>query len=597
MTQRKNKRIILKRIIAIFIFLTLITLLLGDVIAEQETIRDIEIKIILDEIEPNEEYTKLFRVENLDHVAGTTDLLHFLLNATILGNETTIKWNTTRSINKYTETGLGTINLTEGKYELCAQITPINFQDPNMTNNKACKTIWTTGYEFNETKQDASENQTNTNQTNNITQPNNETNNETNEINICDCALEIITEKTIYEEGETISFIIRDCWTNNTYIQEIEYWAEDLFGKITKTKLNTTSKNAKSYTPRIQETEKTFLLKARISNCTKTYEKIIIIKNKEEEQKETFLEINAQQEAKPGDTIIIELTGYKGKTLKTLITMQLELNEKRQSEQLKAYITKQKTEFQFKIPFKIPEKLPYGTHEYEITAKGLDEETKTLILINNPEQTQDIKPIIKSFYTRKQKFEEDINIIISWDGPDNTKIRITTQKETKEIKPENKTLTIPVKIRTHDEAIIAELKINEETKDIALLKLNLQIDEQIIAPEINEIKKQEEKEQETEETEKIQEIKQPAKDLLIKNEEEINEIKEQEKEQSKIPNLVTTKTTTMTKTINNVTDKLSEHKKQAIFAIIAITSLILLFKKEINQTIKKIIKRKKNQTL
>lgn len=118
-------------------------------------------------------------------------------------------------------------------------------------------------------------NQTNVNQTTNQT-------NTTNQSDFCDIALEIWTEKIIYE-NEAIKF--RHLLNNESFDFVIDYWIEDLFGEIVKAKRNTTNLNEKSYTPSGIEGDMTLLIKSNVSvNCTDTNlsnnyaEKMIVIK-------------------------------------------------------------------------------------------------------------------------------------------------------------------------------------------------------------------------------------------------------------------------------------------------------------------------------
>jgi hypothetical protein len=124
-------------------------------------------------------------------------------------------------------------------------------------------------------------NQTNSTTTNET----NQTANLTNETNSCDVSLEIFTGKTIYED-EPIKFT--HVLSNASYNFGIEYWIEDLFGNIVKAKRNTTNLNEKSYTPSIDESEKTLLIKSTLSvNCPDTNlsnnraEKMVVVKGEE----------------------------------------------------------------------------------------------------------------------------------------------------------------------------------------------------------------------------------------------------------------------------------------------------------------------------
>ena len=563
-----------------------ILLLLAMQIAQSQTIiiRDVEIKIVLEEPEENVEQTRLFRVENLDHETGTTDLLHFFINATLIGENQTISWNTTRSINKFTETGMGTITLDKGKYELCVNLIPMNFHDYNLENNKDCKTITTKNY-----VETITENTTN-NITENITEIINNTthiyenitntyenvteeNNSTNQTNMCDCSLEIITEKEIYAASERISFIIRDCAATNNFETPIIYWAEDLFGDVTKTKLETTSKAPKSYTPRINSDEKTFLLKAKIKTCNETTTKMIAVKGEETTAKNTTFKIKAPSAAKPNEIIIIEIEGYKAQTQKTLIDIQLEIDGRRKSETLKIYVPKQNQDFHLRMPFQIPNNLDAGEREYTLSAKGLDVTTETIITINVPEK--EIKEEIKitNFYTRKQKFDGELNAIVTWMGTENATIRLTTQIDVKEIETTQNTITVPLKIRKHNETIIAEIIKHNETKDVKLLKLNLEVDEDFEyenKEEIDETHKKINEEGEKNITENI-DIKENETNTKTINEDA--QTNEENTDEELRRQTITSKTTSF----------IAENKKQTIFISLATASLIFLFRKEIKK--------------
>lgn len=630
---KKLKKTITKNLIKLVIILLLITTTNATNIE-----KDVEIKIIIQEIEPNTTITKIFKTENLNHVTGQTDNLNFLLIANLYkydltnfsmieetqqinnqtneanqtnsvqtntdqtsnnqttNNQTTNQtsqnmqqgnytntniqeflieenlilkktWNTTRTINKFTETGLGELTLNTGIYYLCAEITPINYQDPNQTNNKDCKTIHTTDIILPQQMKQTEENETQQEEPLEETEQElKEQEKENKTIDICECELKIITNKRIYDAGETITFAIQDCWETKNFENEIRYWAEDLFETTTRNPVLTKTKTQKSYTPNIKETEKTLFIKAKIDQCEKTQETIVTIKNIEQEQKETNLETTVKEEAKNGEIIIIDLKGYKGNTQKTLITTTLLLEEKRVSEEIKTYIQKTNTEFHFKIPLKIPENLPNGTREYTLKTEGLDQETQNTIMITTNAQEKKETLKINNVYTRKQKYEEDINIIINWEGAEEAKARITTQKETKEIQLNQTPQTIPIKIQKPNETIITEIIQNNETKDIKLLKLNLEHEEEQEANqeirEIKEIQKQEEQETTTTQT--------TTQTIKTETEEETN-TKEQ-------------KNNNLTANTINI---IKEQKKQITFAIITIIAIILLFYKEIKKTIKK----------
>jgi len=100
----------------------------------------------------------------------------------------------------------------------------------------------------------------------------------------CDASISIETEKEIYENGESIKFKHRIMNSSSNF--KIEYWIEDLFGNIVKAKRITQNLNQKSYSPKITEEEKAFIIKSILySDCdsdeSNNYaEKIVIVKNK-----------------------------------------------------------------------------------------------------------------------------------------------------------------------------------------------------------------------------------------------------------------------------------------------------------------------------
>ena len=158
----------------------------------------------------------------------------------------------------------------------------------NVTNNNTNVTINNT---INETSN------TIVNETLNLTD-----NNSINTTNIaCDHSLKIETDKINFSNGEQIKFghII----TNKTDSYQIEYWIEDLFGTIVKSKRNTTNTNEKSYTPNINEKDKILVIRNILyvecndTNLSNNYaEKLVFVVNNEySEEKEDENEKKSSQ--------------------------------------------------------------------------------------------------------------------------------------------------------------------------------------------------------------------------------------------------------------------------------------------------------------
>lgn len=107
-----------------------------------------------------------------------------------------------------------------------------------------------------------------------------------------DASIMIQIEKQNYSNGEQIRF--RHILSNETEDYQIEYWIEDLFGEIVKSKRNTTNTNEKTYTPNIDEKDKILVIKSILyTGCNDSNqsnnmdEKLIFVVNPDYEEKET----------------------------------------------------------------------------------------------------------------------------------------------------------------------------------------------------------------------------------------------------------------------------------------------------------------------
>ncbi len=473
----------------IFIFL------LVSSVASSDVIRNVEISVILDNPKPGEEYDSLFRVENLDHVSGTTDLLHFSINASlynisindsissnnsyvVLGENFSktlyFSWNKSRSINKFTQSGMGSLSLEEGVYELCVSLTPLNFIDHNTSNLWDCKIIATQGLNVSNVSyfEPIVDNTSSYNNKSDFS--------ENVSVSMCDCSLDLFLEKDVYEKGESVSFIIRDCWDNSSFKYPVKYWVEDLFGEITKTKLKTSSKAPKSYTPRFDSLEKSFFLKAKISGCNNTYSKAFSFKDADPKIKETELIISTVDSASFGEVIFLDIEGHKGSTLKSLVDVFLEREGKRKSDVLKFYISRQNQDFNFRLPFMIPEDIPSGLHEYDLVFEGLGLKKSLPILIKGSDVLDEDIFSINNVYTRKQNFDGSLNVLVSWDAPEGSFLRAYSSIGSFN-KPANMSpSSIPVNISYPDELVVVELVFEGKVRDVSFLKLNLSNSDELI---------------------------------------------------------------------------------------------------------------------
>ncbi len=160
------KRRLSKLFYTLIIFFIILFVLIDFVCATPA--RDVYVKITLQEqINASQNYTKFMLLKNNDYVSNVTDSLlsKVYLNLTKENSATkeVINWSISKTINSYSETGFGTLNVAEGIYFFCIYAEPSNYIDQNMTNNVDCKNLTTTQFYSNYS------NQSNTNLTYNLT--------------------------------------------------------------------------------------------------------------------------------------------------------------------------------------------------------------------------------------------------------------------------------------------------------------------------------------------------------------------------------------------------------------------------------------------
>ncbi|MCH8329522.1 MAG: hypothetical protein IIB81_03970 [Nanoarchaeota archaeon] len=206
--------------------------------------------------------------------------------------------------------------------------------------------------------------------------------------------INITTNETmIYNSGESIKF--KNLLNNGTYPFIIEYWIEDFFGNIYKTKFNTTNTNQKSWKTRISEQDRVLFIKSVVyptcndSNLLNNYaEKMFIVKSEDNDlagsNDESTLEIlEVDDKVKFGDTAGIKVSIYKGNTNKYSISLWVEDNGKKISETTKIHLYDKYSSYNGQLPVKIDsncnKKLKDGG--YDVVLKGLDKEDKEEIEI------------------------------------------------------------------------------------------------------------------------------------------------------------------------------------------------------------------------
>ena len=302
-----------------------------------------------DEIYLGMSYTKLFKIENLDHISGITDHI----NVTIGYNISDIKQDIffIEDLNSYVTANTGEfIPSSDGYYTICGWIIDSTVEDNNKNDDIDCKEIMVIDT---------------------TTLP-------------CNTTIDILTEKIIYENGESIQFY--NIINNETYPYVIEYWIEDLFGNIVKNKYNTTNTNQKSFTTTIKEKEMVCIIKNQLYPLCDDFsiednsaEKLVIIKG-EEPKKDCSIEIEdidlgSDNIVKFGESFQVRLNIYKGDETKNQLLAWVEDNgEKITTKTTKAMLYDAFTEYILTIPLQL---IPncndkYSDKTYKVVVEAFD---------------------------------------------------------------------------------------------------------------------------------------------------------------------------------------------------------------------------------
>jgi len=316
-------------------------------IIQDKNKKGLKISIYLaDEIYLGMSYTKLFKIENLDHTPGITDHINLTLgyNISNMKQENIV----ITDLNSYVTSNTGEFEPdSPGNYTLCGWI--IN-ATVDTNKNMICKQIKVI---------------------------------DTTKIP-CNISVGIFTEKIIYENSESVKF--NNLINNETLPFIIEYWVEDLFGNIIKNKYNTTNTNQKSFTTTIDNPDMVCIIKNNvyplcndINKEDNSAEKLFIIKG-EEPQKESRIDIEkvytgTDNKVKFGESFEIRVKIYKGDETKNQVLAWVEDNgEKITSETTKVMLYDPFTEYILTIPLQLKSNCDdkYPNKEYNIIVEAFD---------------------------------------------------------------------------------------------------------------------------------------------------------------------------------------------------------------------------------
>jgi hypothetical protein len=246
----------------------------------------------------------------------------------------------------------------------------------------------------------------------------------------CDVNHNSFLEKEVYENQEKIKLHLNI--SNETFPFIIEYWIEDLFGNIIKKKVNTTNINSKSFTPKISEVDRVFLLKSNLiftacnnkNNNLSSDNKFIITSKKEINQDSNItiekVYLDKNNKISFGENLKVKLFIRKGQTKKTMVELQLRDEKTIISETSKFYLNKQNQDHHISVLLKIKDNCDdkFDEKKYSLAVTGLETKDEMEIDVKGDvsncqekEEQEKIEiPEILSFYTRSKKYSENINL-------------------------------------------------------------------------------------------------------------------------------------------------------------------------------------------
>ena len=251
-----------------------------------------------------------------------------------------------------------------------------------------------------------------------------------NETSASDCLGSINIEllSDITKSGDSIKFSPKINYTEGKEFI-IEYYITDIFGEIVKEKTNTTNTNQKSYTPKIEEEDKVFIINENLYllcnqiELVDSAQKNFVAYNEimEETTNEPFLEIQtiydgSDERVKFGEILNVKIKANKGNSTKKSIKVFIEDLSKETSINID-------TSGEFTLPIQIPmncdKKFTEG--RYLLVAEGLGKREYDGLEIygfaecNKKEKNTTINDSnieIQSFYTRTKVFDGQKNITI-----------------------------------------------------------------------------------------------------------------------------------------------------------------------------------------
>ncbi len=301
-------------------------------------------------------YDDLFKIENLGHISGTTDNINVTIYYNITNSTNLIKQDTfyITGLNqqKTANTGEFTPNAT-GNFTICGRIVNSTIQDNMTSDDHDCKTV-------------------------EVIDPSTIP---------CNITLTVDINQTIWTLGQTIKFY--NLLNNDSFPYAIEYWIEDLFGDIVKSKINTSTQTQKSWTPSITEEDRAFVIKNRLvwlacndsNQSDNSGEQLIAVKGQLfQPEPNSYIDIKeAENETRFGDVAYVEVNIYKGDTAAYAITADIGSA----SEETKFYAYTKYTNYSLKLPIQTydncDKKYSDGFHTLAVSGLGKSDSAQIML--------------------------------------------------------------------------------------------------------------------------------------------------------------------------------------------------------------------------
>ncbi|MDP3640580.1 MAG: hypothetical protein Q8R53_05285 [Nanoarchaeota archaeon] len=217
----------------------------------------------------------------------------------------------------------------------------------------------------------------------------------------CDVGLTLAIENNLFfDEGESIRFTPL---SNTTFPFRIEYWIEDLFGRVVKPKVTTTNSNQKSWTAQSPEQDRVYFLKAQLYPACRDQnlsdnaaEKMLIVlqdslslTNEASADKPSSITITEITPAEPrfGDLLQVKLDITKGTTSKYAVSLWAESKGRKISAETKIHLREEDTGYSLTLPVQLLPKCTSDPQDATLVIEGLGVRAEKLFTVDEEDGT------------------------------------------------------------------------------------------------------------------------------------------------------------------------------------------------------------------